>query len=333
MHQDSPTRTRRRPPGPHDALFRAIFGTPSRAAELLCHLVPARWARRIDWSSLRSVDRSFVDAGLRGRQADLIFVARLKGSRTLVYLLLEHKSGRYRFTVFQVAGYVMRIWERWLVEHPRATSLPAVLQLVVFHGPRPWRGPRQLRQMIDLPRSLRSWRGAQPGFSFEIEELNPQSVRRLVRRRMPVPALLPLMHLQAVPGCQDTAALLRRWTGYYRELLSLPGGASIVRRLVSYVAAVSRDDPRRLRAAYSSIDPTTEATYMTELTTAERLFRKGKREGKREGQSALLKTLLEERFGSLPATVLTRLAKASAADLDRWARRILNAKTLRATLN
>src|SRR5262245_55829340 len=94
MHQDTRTRTRRRPPpGPHDALFRSIFGTPVRAAELLCHLVPARWARCIEWPSLRAVDRSFVDAGLRGRQADLIFVARLKGSRTLVYLLLEHKSG------------------------------------------------------------------------------------------------------------------------------------------------------------------------------------------------------------------------------------------------
>jgi nucleotide-binding universal stress UspA family protein len=263
----------------------------------------------------------------------LIFTARLNGSRTLVYLLLEHKSGPYRLTVFQVAGYVMRIWERWLVDHPRARSLPAVLPFVVFHGLRPWCGPRQLGEMIDLPRSMRFWRGTQPSFSLEVAELDPRSVRRLVRRRMPLPSLLPLKHLQAVPSCQDTAALLRRWTGCYRELLSMPGGSSIVRRLVSYVAAVSRDHPRRLLAVYSSIDPLTEATYMTELTTAERLFRKGKREGQREGQRALLKTQLEERFGSLPATVLTRLAKASDADLDRWARRILNAKTLAATLN
>jgi len=226
----------------------------------------ARRARRIDWSSLRAVDRCFVDERLRAQQADLIFSARLKGSGTLVFLLLEHKSWPYRLTVFQVTGYIMRFWERWLAEHPRARSLPAVLPFVVYHGPKPWCRPRELRQVIDLPHSLRSWRRALPSFPFEIEDLNARSVQRLVRRRLPLPSLLPLLHLQAVRGCRDTAALLRRWTGYYRELVSMPGGVPIVRRLVSYVAAVSRDDPRRLRAAYRSIDPTTEVRYMTELT-------------------------------------------------------------------
>src|SRR5262245_5013633 len=108
MDQGTRTRTRRRPPsGPHDALFRSIFCTPVRAAELLRQLMPARLARRFDWSSLRTVDGSFVDAALRGRHADLLFAVRLKGSRTLVYLLLEHKSGPYRLTVFQVAGYAV----------------------------------------------------------------------------------------------------------------------------------------------------------------------------------------------------------------------------------
>jgi hypothetical protein len=338
MHQGTRITGRRRPPSsPHDALFRGIFAAPARASELLRCLMPARRARRIDWSSVRAVDRSFVDERLRAQQADLIFSARLKGSGTLVYLLLEHKSGPYRLTVVQVARYVMRIWERWLAEHPKARLLPAVLPFVVFHGEHPWCGPRELGQLIDLPHSLRSWRLAQPGFSLRIEQLNPRSVRRLVRRRLPLPSLLPLLHLQAVRGSTDVVALLRRWTGCYRELLSMPDGEPIVRRLVSYVSAVSREDPRRLRAAYLSIDPTTEIHYMTELSLGERLFRKGIRkgirEGKREGQSALLKALLEERFGPLPATVLAKLAAATEADLDRWARRILRARTLAATLN
>ncbi|HZN40512.1 MAG TPA: Rpn family recombination-promoting nuclease/putative transposase [Planctomycetota bacterium] len=333
MHHGTRIRTRRRPPpSPHDALFRGIFGAPARAAELLRHLMPARCALRIDWSSLRAVDRSFVDERLRTQQADLIFSARLKGSGTLIYLLLEHKSGPYRLTVFQVAGYVMRIWERWLADHPKSRFLPAVMPFVLFHGRHTWCGPRQLHRLIDLPRSLR-FCSALPSFSFELEVLNARRVRRLVRRRLPLPSLLPLLHLQAVRGCRDMATLLRSWTGYYRRLMAMPGGESIVRRLVSYVFAVSRDDPRRLQAAYTSIHPTTEAYYMTELTTGERLFRKGVRKGVRKGQRALLKALLEERFGPLPATVLARLAAATGTDLDRWARRILRAKTLVATLS
>ncbi|HZN40047.1 MAG TPA: Rpn family recombination-promoting nuclease/putative transposase [Planctomycetota bacterium] len=328
MHKRSLPK-RRQSPSPHDALFRGIFGAPPRAAELLRHLVPWRLERRIDWSSLRAVECIFVDETLRHQKADLLFTARVSGTRTQVYLLLEHKSGPYRLTVFQVARYVVRIWERWLAERPYARSLPAVLPLVLFHGQRRWRGPQQLSKLVALPPSLRSWCGALPEFSFEIVDLNQRGVRRLARTRLPLPSLLPLLHLQEVRGHEDTVALLRRWTGYYRELLAMPGGEPIVRRLVSYVAAVSRDDPLRLRAAYKRIDRTTEANYMHYITTAERMRRKGKREGRID----LLKVQLEERFGPLPQAVLSRLAAATAADLDRWARRILKAKTLRTTLS
>ena len=141
MRQGTRSLTRRRPPpNPHDALFRGIFATPARAAELLRRLMPTRYARHIDWSSLRAVDRSFVDEVLRTQHADVLFTARLKASGTLVYLLLEHKSGPHRLTVFQVAGYVMRILERWLVDHPKARLLPAVIPFVLFHSRHPWRG-------------------------------------------------------------------------------------------------------------------------------------------------------------------------------------------------
>jgi hypothetical protein len=46
----------------------------------------------------------------------------------------------------------------------------------------------------------------------------------------------------------------------------------------------------------------------------------------------LLRALLEERFGPLPSSVSSRLAAATAAELDRWARRILKARTLAAIL-
>lgn len=80
------------------------------------------------------------------------------------------------------------------------------------------------------------------------------------------------------------------------------------------------------------------------MTTAERLraegrakgLREGHREGHREGLAAgrnegrlsLLRLLLEQRFGPLPSPVVTRLREASPAALDRFAGRILDARTL-----
>ena len=136
---------------------------------------------------------------------------------------------------------------------------------------------------------------------------------------------LPLLHLQQVRERRPTTGLLRKWAPLYRDLCVSPGGLALVRRLVSYVATVSRDDRRNLKTAYHAIDTPTEKTYMT---VADRLIRQGKREGKREGRSSMLRIQLEERFGRLSAAVLARLAAATADELDRWARAVLTAKTL-----
>ena len=54
----------------------------------------------------------------------------------------------------------------------------------------------------------------------------------------------------------------------------------------------------------------------------------GKREGKQEGQAALLLMLLSQRFGPLSEDTRARLEQADAAQLERWAKRLLDAATL-----
>lgn len=82
----------------------------------------------------------------------------------------------------------------------------------------------------------------------------------------------------------------------------------------------------------------------TTITTAERLraegrakgLREGHQEGHREGlaagrnegRAALLRLQLEQRFGPLPSPAVARLGEATAAELDRFAVRVLNARTL-----
>ncbi|HZN41449.1 MAG TPA: hypothetical protein VFD82_21765 [Planctomycetota bacterium] len=54
----------------------------------------------------------------------------------------------------------------------------------------------------------------------------------------------------------------------------------------------------------------------------------GKAEGRAEGAAALLHQLLQRRFGPIPKATAARLAKASNADVSRWAARVLDAATL-----
>ena len=60
----------------------------------------------------------------------------------------------------------------------------------------------------------------------------------------------------------------------------------------------------------------------------ERGMERGMQQGRVEGERAVLERQLRRRFGLLPPATVSRLARASAADLETWAENVLDAKTL-----
>ena len=138
---------------------------------------------------------------------------------------------------------------------------------------------------------------------------------------MSIEALLPLLHLQCMRGVPDTAALLVSWRSLYRRLLATPKGRSIAHLLVSYTAAVSNDEPERLRLAFQQIEPAMESDYMT---TAEQLIQSGLE----QGTVQVLLAQLEQRFGQLSEATVQRVRSSSSEQLQQIALTILTAATL-----
>lgn len=60
----------------------------------------------------------------------------------------------------------------------------------------------------------------------------------------------------------------------------------------------------------------------------EKGLEKGREEGRAQGSRALLARQLTIRFGPLPAPVAERLACATSEQLERWAERVLDARSL-----
>ncbi|MFT4099918.1 MAG: DUF4351 domain-containing protein, partial [Burkholderiaceae bacterium] len=59
------------------------------------------------------------------------------------------------------------------------------------------------------------------------------------------------------------------------------------------------------------------------------IFRsEGREQGREEGREQLLLSLLRHRFGDLPDAVVARVEAGSATDVERWALRVLDARTL-----
>ena len=326
---------------PHDALFRGVFADPQRAAELLRSVLRQDIVAATDWSTLERVDASFVDEELRDHQADLLFRAKVSGRTCYFYIVFEHKAGQARFAVFQLMRYLVRIWEQRRAEDPDAPHLPLVLPILVHTGDGPWASPCSLAELLDTNGAPEGLLALQPTFTFRLFDLGATDEAGLRRLRLTVQALLPLLHLQQLRRRVATATLLLAWRPLILRLMAEPGGQQIMNRLYSYVSSVS-NDREQVRAAYARISKTTEEQYMK--TIAEQYIEEGRQQGRQQGRQegeqmglqqgvqqgvhlAML-TLIEQRFGKVPANVVQLIENAKANEIDQWMRRILAAATL-----
>ena len=57
-------------------------------------------------------------------------------------------------------------------------------------------------------------------------------------------------------------------------------------------------------------------------------IQQGKAEGVQQGEALALQKLLSKRFGAMPSEVLTKIARASPAQMDAWLDQVLEAKSL-----
>jgi hypothetical protein len=100
--------------------------------------------------------------------------------------------------------------------------------------------------------------------------------------------------------------------------------------ILRYIFETSRTEPDKLRGLLARQLGRKQAEAI--MTTAEMLRREGRKEGEARGELSgkreLLLRLLRQRFGRLPATTTARIDKAAAADLTRWADRMLTAASL-----
>jgi predicted transposase YdaD len=312
---------------------------------LLRTLLPPALVTAIDWNRIRPVPGSWVDGRLAGHFADLLFEAPVDGVPTLLYALLEHKSVNDRWTALQLLRYEVRIYERWLDEHPDARLLPPILPIVVHHGAEPWDQPRRLRDLIELgslstpSRTLLAT--LQPDAAFLLDDLARAAEGELLVRELPPLARLSLLLLQCVHAVQATEPIefTRRWRGLFRSLWLDPMSRGHLLALFSYLGRRLEAPPESLCSAAADID--TEAEPMGR-TIAEQLIQQGLLEGRQEGrQEGLHEGFLEGQVRALrncirlllaarPAAsaVTTDIDNADAATLERWLPRLIAGESL-----
>lgn len=301
---------------PHDSVFRRVFSKPENAASQLRAVLPPDLADRLDLGRLIQQPGTLVDESLRQRHTDVLFSVPLDGHEAFVFVLMEHQSSNDSLMAYRMLRYIVRIWDRYLDENPRARKLPAVIPLVVYNGPGRWTAPRRLRDVI-APAPSGTEAEYLPQLSFLLDDLGVIDADQLRARDLTPPALVTLLLLKTVPGNSRLREELQEWTGELSAVLNGPGGKETFKALLSYIVRVGETPVSELRSLVDSLGPAAKEALMT---TADML--------EARGATRMLLQVLTARFGTLPESTVKKVREASPAQLQKWGIRAATVETL-----
>jgi predicted transposase YdaD len=317
---------------PHDSLVKAALSRQENAVGALRAVLPPALLAQLDLSTLRLSQDSFVDEHLGKLFSDLVYEVDVAGRPGLIcFVLYEHQSTVDALQSVRLLAYMTRVWDAWLQENPRASKIPPVIPVVLYHGPQPWTASTSLPDVIDLPEAaLAAAREHLPLFRFLLDDLTVTADADLRTRESAVLGRLTfllLKHARSLVAGQAGPGSLAGFLRSVSDLLGALGSRDDRIRVFSYIIEVVEGaDPSTLVDALGGA----AASEVREdaMTAGEKLRQEGRQEGRLEGQRRTLLRLLRAKFGPLSAEAEARVAAADEAMLDTWADRVLTAARL-----
>jgi len=287
----------------------------------------------VAWETLDGERGSFVDAMLADRHSDLLFSSRLRADPTeVVNFLLEHQSTNDPTMPLRALSYQVRIWGRFVKEHPRAW-LPPVFAVLVSHVRGGWTAPRTFEDLFAPGvMALSGVAALVPRFSMIVVDVTQLSNDDLAARSLGAFQKLALWLLRDARDPVHPLGSFDFWIPSMLELSRTRLDLDRLNVLLTYMFQVI--DPMHLDELRAKLRKL--GTYAEEvaMTIAEHLHeegrKKGHEEGHKEGRIATLRNLLIFKFQALGVEDEARLQAASPEMIDRYLRRLLTSDSLAA---
>lgn len=260
-----------------------------------------------------------------------MFRVRWRGAAAYLFVVFEHLSTAEHWMAWRMLRAVVQLVERWREQHPWARVLPHIVPVVLYHGARPWRHPREVRELFGEPLGGPHL----PSLRFVLDDLGRIPDAKLRERAMSALGRLVLLALKHGRTHRELVRYLVECGALLREVRRAPSGHDALVTVMRYLYRVNPDvDPEELvEVLHHEVD---EEVAVAAKTAGDRLIEKGleqgRQEGRLEGERELLRRQLEQRFGALGVPVLERIGQASAEELERWALRVLTAPRLEEVL-
>jgi hypothetical protein len=274
-----------------------------------------------------------VDAKLTGRYADVLYSVRIGGRETLIYFLLEHKSDSDPWTPLQLLEYKTRIWRAYVEEpvNKGKLHLPVIIAVVLHHSERGWKRSRRFRGLFDVAeQDVALLEPYMLDFGMMVDDISKLSADAITRRPITPEGRLVLFALRFGRTPKKFLKELPKIVPVILTLRSQPHGRLVIASFIVYLKTAGKIPEEEVRVALQQAVGHSIAEEI--LFGAERRYEKGLKDAELKGQRKLLKQLLGQRFGILPADVLARIDSAETEDLDAMGLRVLTAVSLEEAL-
>ncbi len=288
---------------PHDLLVRSMLADPELTASLLVNYVESRTIPLLDLKRLRCESPINVDKNLGEIIGDLRFSTVFKRTQrqSNVFVFLAHQSTVDNLISFRVLEEVVKSYREYIdtlnrkgAGHPKSFPYPVVVLL--YHGKRPWRVLKRMRDMIDGDPALVAKDFLDvPIFLIGLSMIPSEQLKGH-------PALQALLETLQLGSTGKLEAGFDRVTNRLTAVRNDPRAAGWMKALVRYTVELCRIGQDVIYNAFSKILDEKEARKMA-MSTAQELRLEGEARGEIKGEKNAIHSVLTARFGKVPKPI------------------------------
>ena len=311
-----------------------LLESPQNLADLL-HLLAAELAARLDFTRAERRNRSFVPPNLHKQETDLLYRVPFvepggQAREVLIYLLAEHQSEPDEEMGLRFLSYLVQVWEAERREWQQKRiakgerRLHPIVPILLYTGTRRWERVPSVADMMDLPTLCARF---QPWH----ETLFLEPVRNPDGDAAKFSGGLGIARVAECGGSTGDAAEVLASAVQYLE--GLPEEAQAEwRRAMQFLLLLilHKREPREQAGLRDVVIRSAKRKHRAEvrdmaMTGAQALEEKGRR----EGQQLLLLAQLEQKFGSLPASIINKVQAMTEPQLREIGLQILTVQSLK----
>jgi predicted transposase/invertase (TIGR01784 family) len=199
--------------GEKDKSYKLLFSHACMVKELLRDFVKEDWVKKLDFSTLKKYNNSFVDESLKERFDDVIWTVKWGTKRLYIYILLEFQSEIDFHMSVRIMTYLGLLYQD-LIKSGAVKSgnkLPPVLPILLYNGQPRWNAPVNVSDCIrKSPRGLEKY---QPRLEYLLIDENAYGNYELEIQKSLVSALFQLERQQTPEQVREIVTRLIDWLG------------------------------------------------------------------------------------------------------------------------